>query len=194
MSGSSGARQSDAGSALGARPLDSLRGVGPRVAERLGAIGITSVEDLLFHLPLRYQDRTRVHPIGSVRVGEEVLVCGEVQLAQVRFGRRRSLVCVVADGTGVISETVFENRFMHVHELRRMGADISLEGNTAVTRGVPYTTTLSAASAAADAIIALRHRKHTVRSLQDRLRRRCRLPARQRLLRLRPRRRCAVRW
>jgi UDP-N-acetylglucosamine 1-carboxyvinyltransferase len=43
---------------------------------------------------------------------------------------------VVADGTGVISETVFENRFMHVHELQRMGADIRLEGNTAVTRGV----------------------------------------------------------
>ena len=43
---------------------------------------------------------------------------------------------VVSTGTGVISETVFENRFMHVHELQRMGADIRLEGNTAVTRGV----------------------------------------------------------
>ena len=42
----------------------------------------------------------------------------------------------VSEGTAVISETVFENRFMHVHELRRMGADITLEGNTAVTRGV----------------------------------------------------------
>ena len=43
----------------------------------------------------------------------------------------------VSDGTAVISETVFENRFMHVHELRRMGANIRLEGNTAITRGVP---------------------------------------------------------
>lgn len=43
---------------------------------------------------------------------------------------------VVADGTGTISETVFENRFMHVHELRRMGADVQLAGNTAVTKGV----------------------------------------------------------
>ncbi len=42
----------------------------------------------------------------------------------------------ISEGTSVISETVFENRFMHVHELQRMGADISLEGNTAVTRGV----------------------------------------------------------
>ncbi len=47
---------------------------------------------------------------------------------------------VVAEGTGVISETVFENRFMHVHELRRMGADIRLEGNTAVTQGVEQLT------------------------------------------------------
>ena len=46
----------------------------------------------------------------------------------------------VAKGTGVISETVFENRFMHVHELQRMGADIRLEGNTAVTRGVTKLT------------------------------------------------------
>ena len=47
---------------------------------------------------------------------------------------------VVADGTGMISETVFENRFMHVHELQRMGADIRLEGNTAVTQGVESLT------------------------------------------------------
>jgi UDP-N-acetylglucosamine 1-carboxyvinyltransferase len=43
----------------------------------------------------------------------------------------------VAEGTGVITENVFENRFMHVQELHRLGADIKLEGNTAVVRGVP---------------------------------------------------------
>ncbi len=46
----------------------------------------------------------------------------------------------VAEGTGLITETVFENRFMHVQELERMGADIRLEGNTAVTRGVEQLT------------------------------------------------------
>ena len=46
----------------------------------------------------------------------------------------------VSEGTAMISETVFENRFMHVHELKRMGADITLEGNTAVTRGVEHLT------------------------------------------------------
>ncbi len=49
-------------------------------------------------------------------------------------------VNVVAEGTGMISETVFENRFMHIHELQRMGADIRLQGNTAVTKGVKRLT------------------------------------------------------
>jgi UDP-N-acetylglucosamine 1-carboxyvinyltransferase len=42
----------------------------------------------------------------------------------------------VAHGTSVITETVFENRFMHVQELRRLGADVEVEGNTAVVKGV----------------------------------------------------------
>jgi UDP-N-acetylglucosamine 1-carboxyvinyltransferase len=44
----------------------------------------------------------------------------------------------IAEGTGVITETVFENRFMHVQELHRLGADIKVEGNTAIVRGVPH--------------------------------------------------------
>ena len=47
---------------------------------------------------------------------------------------------MVAEGTGMITETVFENRFMHVQEMQRMGADIRLEGNTAIIRGVERLT------------------------------------------------------
>jgi len=47
---------------------------------------------------------------------------------------------IVAEGVGTITETVFENRFMHVQEMQRMGADIRLEGNTAICRGVPRLT------------------------------------------------------
>src|SRR5690606_31633183 len=43
----------------------------------------------------------------------------------------------VSEGVGVVTETIFENRFMHVLELQRLGADITIEGNTAVVRGVP---------------------------------------------------------
>jgi len=43
----------------------------------------------------------------------------------------------VAEGTGTVTETIFENRFMHVFELQRMGANIEMEGNTAIVRGIP---------------------------------------------------------
>jgi len=46
----------------------------------------------------------------------------------------------VAEGTALVTETIFENRFMHVQELRRLGAQIDIEGNTAVVRGVPQLT------------------------------------------------------
>lgn len=51
-------------------PVTSLKGVGPSLAERLRRLGIESVQDLLFLLPLRYEDRTKVVPIGALRPGE----------------------------------------------------------------------------------------------------------------------------
>lgn len=87
--------------------VTALRGVGPRVAERLAALGIESLQDLLFHLPLRYQDRTHLRAIGSLRPGQEAVVCGEIQIAQVHYGRRRSLVCIIHDGTGSMSLRFF---------------------------------------------------------------------------------------
>jgi ATP-dependent DNA helicase RecG len=60
------------------------------------------VQDLLFHLPLRYQDRTRIVPIGSVRLHQECVIEGTINLTQVKFGRRRSLLCHISDGTGSI--------------------------------------------------------------------------------------------
>jgi len=87
--------------------VTALRGVGPRIAERLTALGIESLQDLLFHLPLRFQDRTRLYAIGTLRPGQEVVVCGEIQITQVQHGRRRSLVCMIHDGTGSLSLRFF---------------------------------------------------------------------------------------
>lgn len=81
-------------------PVTSLKGVGSKVAERLQKLGITQVQDLLFHLPLRYQDRTRLLPLGSLRTHQECLVEGTVKLSKIKFGRRRSLLCYIEDGTG----------------------------------------------------------------------------------------------
>ncbi len=82
--------------------VTTLKGVGPRIAERLAGLGIESVQDVLFHLPLRYQDRTRVYPLGAVRPGEHVVIEASVDHAQIRFGRRRSLLVQVSDGSGTL--------------------------------------------------------------------------------------------
>jgi ATP-dependent DNA helicase RecG len=77
------------------------------MAERLKKLHIHSVQDLLFHLPLRYQDRTRITPIGALRPGDEVVIEGEVQLTEVKFGRRRMLLTRLCDGTGSLTLRFF---------------------------------------------------------------------------------------
>jgi len=97
-------------------PVRYLRGVGPQIAEKLARLGIHQVWDLFFHLPLRYQDRTRIVPIGSLVPGEEVLVQGEVQASDVRFGRRRMLLTRISDGTGSLTL-----RFFHFTARQQQG-------------------------------------------------------------------------
>ena len=80
--------------------LTRLKGVGARVAEKLTRLDIHCVEDLLFHLPMRYEDRTRLVPIGSLRAGDIAVVQGEVQLTEIKYGKRRMLLCHISDGTG----------------------------------------------------------------------------------------------
>jgi ATP-dependent DNA helicase RecG len=84
------------------RPVTELNGVGERVASRLKALGIEREIDLLFHLPLRYEDRTRITPLNRVRPGISVQVEGQVVHQEIRFGRRRMLLATLADETGQI--------------------------------------------------------------------------------------------
>ena len=79
-------------------PIDRLKRVGPRLTERLAGLGLNSVQDLLFHLPSRYQDRTRLTPIAELIPGGEALVEGVVSAAELAIGRRRSLKVWLADG------------------------------------------------------------------------------------------------
>ena len=97
-------------------PVTLLKGVGPRVASRLERLGIRTVQDVLFHLPMRYEDRTRVVPMGALRHGEYAVVQGEVDLAEVRFGRRRSLLVRISDGSGAMTL-----RFFHFNAAQKAG-------------------------------------------------------------------------
>lgn len=82
--------------------VTALKGVGASLAGTLAKLGIVSVQDLLFHLPHRYQDRTRILPIVSLRVGDQGVVEGEVTDSKVVMGRRRSLQVTLRDGSGMI--------------------------------------------------------------------------------------------
>ena len=105
-----------ASSPLATLSVDTLKGVGPRMAEKLAGLGISSVQDLLFHLPLRYQDRTRITPIGALQAGSDSVIEGEIRAADVVFGRRRSLACRLQDGTGTITL-----RFFHFSAAQKQG-------------------------------------------------------------------------
>ena len=98
------------------RPITALRGVGDALAQRLARLGVTQVQDLLFVLPLRYEDRTTVVRIGSLLPGMRVVVEGEIQLAQLAYRRRRQLQCSVSDGSGFLTL-----RFFHFSAAQQQG-------------------------------------------------------------------------
>ena len=88
-------------------PLSALNGVGIKMSERLEKIGLFSVADLLFHLPLHYQDRTSIYPIGELKDGMQVSVQGRIVSCNVQMGKRRILKCQVGDETGRVMLNFF---------------------------------------------------------------------------------------
>ena len=79
------------GECLSTTSCDVLGGVGPRMLEHLLKLGLHSVQDILFHLPMRYQDKTQLMPINRLQPGQHALIEGEVLTAQIVFGKKRSL-------------------------------------------------------------------------------------------------------
>ena len=80
--------------------LTELSGVGAKMAEKLEKIGLNTVQDLLFHLPLRYEDRTRIWPIASAMPGQYLTIQGEVLNSNISFGKRRMLTVKISDNSG----------------------------------------------------------------------------------------------
>jgi ATP-dependent DNA helicase RecG len=89
------------------KPVTVLRGVGDTLALRLRALGVETTQDLLFLLPLRYEDRTRVIPLGELLPGQRAAVEGEVLLTEVAFRGRRQMLCKIADGSGFLTLRFF---------------------------------------------------------------------------------------
>lgn len=116
---------------LSAIPLCELSGVGAKVAEKLEKVGLHTVQDLLFHLPLRYEDRTRVYPIVQLHHGLWAAVQGKVMAVDTLFGKRKMLTVKISDGNGTLTLRFFnftaamknnfaEGKFVHAYgEIKR---------------------------------------------------------------------------
>ena len=109
------------------KPVTVLRGVGDSLALRLRALGVETTQDLLFLLPLRYEDRTRTVPLGELRPGQRAAVEGEVVLTDVVFRGRRQMLCKIADGSGFLTLRFFHFTAQQQHGLAR-GARIRCFG------------------------------------------------------------------
>ena len=157
-----------------------LKGVGPAVAEKLAKLGIHSVQDILFHLPLRYVDRTRVQPIGSLQPNHNVVIEGEVKAASIVLGRRRSLMVKVQDKTGIATLRFFhfsrsqQDNFRNGRKIRCFGevrlgrAGLELyhpEYQFSGDRPLPNTETLTPIYPATDGLTQQRIRQLTESAL-----------------------------
>ena len=88
-------------------PITALKGIGPKLAERLRRLGLHTAADALLHLPLRYQDRGRVTAIGQLQPGMEAQVEAVVASSEVTTRGRRCLLCRLSDGTGILTLRFF---------------------------------------------------------------------------------------
>jgi ATP-dependent DNA helicase RecG len=95
-------------------PITKLKGVGEQLAAKLSQLGIYSLDDVLFHLPMRYQNRTQIRPIRELKAGDQAVVEGVIEAAEVRVRKKRMLLCMLNDETGVIML-----RFFHFSEAQR---------------------------------------------------------------------------
>ena len=88
-------------------PLTQLKGIGPTLARKLEKLSLFRIEDLLFLLPLRYEDRTQLVRIGALVAGSRCLVTGEVLLSETVYRGRRNLLVRISDGSGQLTLRFF---------------------------------------------------------------------------------------
>ena len=107
-----------------------VKGVGPKRAEQLAKLGLATVDDLLFHLPFRYEDRREVRTIAGLRPGEEATLEAVLEAPAERWGgrgRRKVLEVVARDETGVLS-LVWYHQLRYFHSRFRAGQRALLHG------------------------------------------------------------------
>ena len=99
-------------------PVTGLTGIGPQTTVRLQKLGIKTLQDLLFHLPQRYQDRTRVTPIAQLLPGPSALVCATIEFTDTLQRGRSSVICRISDASGLLSLRFFHFSVQQLQQLK----------------------------------------------------------------------------
>ncbi len=107
---------------LAQTPLTEFKGVGSKVAQKLAKLSLFTVQDVLFHLPLRYEDRTRIYPIADLQPFTHVSVQAQIKSCDIQFGRKRMLIVRVSDGTGTLTL-----RFFHFSAAQKNHLEVGSE-------------------------------------------------------------------
>jgi len=113
-------------------PQSSLAGLSKATLGKLAKLGISSKFDLVLHLPLRYDDETRLYSLSEAPPGQPVLVEGNVVETEVRYRPRRQLVCHIEDGSGVLSLRFFN---FYPSQLKQLAAGARLRAFGEIRHG-----------------------------------------------------------
>jgi ATP-dependent DNA helicase RecG len=113
-------------------PQSSLAGLSRSTLDRLAKLGINSKFDLVLHLPLRYDDETRLYALSEAPAGEPVVVEGNVVEADVKYRPRRQLICHIEDGSGVLTLRFFN---FYQSQLKQLAAGTRLRAFGEIRHG-----------------------------------------------------------
>ena len=116
-------------------PIQFIKGVGPKRAEVLHSLGISTIKDLLYYFPRKYVDRTSLSTIGSIQEGDEVNLVGRIKSVNLRRMKKGNFVTAnVADHTGSIRLMWF-NAADYIHQSLKVGDLLTMHGKVAAYKG-----------------------------------------------------------
>ena len=103
--------------------VQELKGVGQQLAARLANLEIKTFQDILFHLPVKYVDRTRIHPLSTVRIDDLVVFEGQIEKVSVVPKPKRSLIIKITDGTASAELRFF---YFNLNQRLRLESDLTI--------------------------------------------------------------------
>ncbi|MBI5560252.1 MAG: ATP-dependent DNA helicase RecG [Deltaproteobacteria bacterium] len=110
-------------------PLQYIKGIGPKFAKRLEKKGLKTVEDVLYFLPIRYEDRRHIKKIKELEAGKNEVSTGEIMaVGEVRYGRRKVFEAIVSDGASLLSLKWFNYKLPYMKKKYKTGERIIFYG------------------------------------------------------------------